>query len=98
MVTIKEIAQMLGVSPTTVSNVINGRTGKMSPQTRQRIEDALWENHYEVAGKNSRRGSSEENMVAVAFLCPSMVLWHWIRSAQSSWEPSSGSSRAMGGI
>lgn len=67
MVTIKEIAQMLDVSPTTVSNVINGRTGKMSPQTRQRIEDALWENHYEVAGKSSRRGSSEENMVAAAF-------------------------------
>ena len=30
MVTIKEIASQLGVSPTTVSNVINGRTGKMS--------------------------------------------------------------------
>lgn len=67
MVTIKEIASQLGVSPTTVSNVINGRTGKMSAQTRQRIEDALWENHYKVAGKSSRGVSSEENMVAVAF-------------------------------
>lgn len=33
MITIKELASELGVSPTTVSNVINGRTGKMSPGT-----------------------------------------------------------------
>ena len=38
MVTIKEIAQQLGVSPTTVSNVLNGRTGKMSPETRQKVQ------------------------------------------------------------
>lgn len=30
MATIKQIAEELGISPTTVSNVINGRTGKMS--------------------------------------------------------------------
>lgn len=46
MITIKEIAMQLGVSPTTVSNVINGRTGKMSEQTRKMIEEALIENHY----------------------------------------------------
>ena len=45
MVTLKQIADMLGVSPTTVSNVINGRAGKMSAETRQRIEEALWQNH-----------------------------------------------------
>ena len=39
MVTIKEMAKQLGVSPTTVSNVINGRTGKMSEKTRQKIEE-----------------------------------------------------------
>ena len=41
MITIKEIAKQLGVSPTTVSNVINGRTEKMSEQTRMRIEEML---------------------------------------------------------
>ncbi|MDO4344059.1 MAG: LacI family DNA-binding transcriptional regulator [Eubacteriales bacterium] len=46
MITIREIAQQLGVSPTTVSNVINGRTAKMSEKTRVRIEKALVENHY----------------------------------------------------
>ena len=41
MITIKELASILGLSPTTVSNVVNGHTEKMSPATRQRIEDAL---------------------------------------------------------
>ena len=66
MTTIKQIAEELGVSPTTVSNVINGRTGKMSLETRRKIEEALWENHYETAGKSSG-ASSGENMIAVGF-------------------------------
>lgn len=41
MITIKEIAAKLEVSPTTVSNVINGHTEKMSEKTRRRIEEAL---------------------------------------------------------
>lgn len=41
MITIKELASILGISPTTVSNVVNGHTEKMSPATRQRIEEAL---------------------------------------------------------
>lgn len=41
MITIKEIASILCLSPTTVSNVVNGHTDKMSPATRRRIEDAL---------------------------------------------------------
>lgn len=46
MVTIKEIAQQLGVSTTTVSNVINGHTNKMSEETRLRVEAALARCHY----------------------------------------------------
>ncbi len=46
MVTIKQIAEQLGVSPTTVSNVLNGKIQKMSPETRRRIEQALIENNY----------------------------------------------------
>lgn len=66
MVTIKEIAQELGISPTTVSNVINGRTAKMSPDTRRRIEEALWENHYDGTARHIT-GSSEEKMIVAAF-------------------------------
>lgn len=41
MITIKEIASILGVSSTTVSNVVNGHTQKMSSETRRKVEDAL---------------------------------------------------------
>lgn len=47
MITIKEIATILGVSPTTVSNVVNGHTEKMSPETRSRIEKALDEYNFQ---------------------------------------------------
>ena len=56
MITIKEIAKQLGVSPTTVSNVLNGRTGKMSPETRQKVQEALVQNHYV---HESRHGDDE---------------------------------------
>ena len=66
MATIKQIAEELGISPTTVSNVINGRTGKMSAETREKIEEALCKYHYETAGK-SGGATAEENMIAVGF-------------------------------
>lgn len=46
MITIREIAAQLGVSPTTISNVLNGRVEKMSVETRQKVEEALIRNHY----------------------------------------------------
>lgn len=46
MVTIREIAEQLGVSPTTVSNVLNGKVQKMSLETRRKIEEALMEHRY----------------------------------------------------
>lgn len=44
-VTIKEIAQELGVSVPTVSKVLNGR-GDVAPGTRERVEAALERHHY----------------------------------------------------
>ena len=43
MVTIKDIAQVVGVSPTTVSNVINGKSGRVSADTVARINTAIEE-------------------------------------------------------
>ncbi|MGN0436636.1 MAG: LacI family DNA-binding transcriptional regulator [Wujia sp.] len=43
MITIKEIASILGISATTVSNVVNGHTEKMSDVTRRKVEAALSE-------------------------------------------------------
>ena len=40
-VTIYQVAREAGVSPSTVSNLLNGRPGRMLPQTRQRVEAAI---------------------------------------------------------
>mgnify|MGYP001773977580 FL=1 len=41
MATIKDIAAYTGVSPTTVSNVIHGRSGRVSEETVHKIQDAI---------------------------------------------------------
>ena len=41
MITIKEIARELGLSTTTVSNVIHGKTGEVSPETIDRVKKFL---------------------------------------------------------
>lgn len=46
MVTIKEIAERAGVAPTTVSNVLHGRTKKMSRETLERVQKVIEESHY----------------------------------------------------
>ncbi len=46
MPTIKDIAAYTGVSPTTVSNVIHGRTAKVSEETKIKVEKALKELNY----------------------------------------------------
>lgn len=66
MITIKEIAEQLGVSPTTVSNVINGRAGKMSDATRKKVEIALVENHYVKDGRREEP-NAELKLITVDF-------------------------------
>ena len=46
MTTIKEIAERAGVSTTTVSNVIHGKTKKVSPATIQKVESLIKELGY----------------------------------------------------
>lgn len=46
MATIKEIAEQAGVSTTTVSNVIHGKTKKVSPATIEKIESLIREMGY----------------------------------------------------
>ncbi len=66
MITIKEIANQLGVSPTTVSNVINGRTSKMSEETRKKVEMALVENHY-VKDSHHEETGGELKLITLDF-------------------------------
>ena len=46
MSTIKKIAQKAGVSPTTVSNVIHGKTAKVSPATLEKVQAILDEENF----------------------------------------------------
>ena len=59
MVTIKEIAELAGVSTTTVSNVIHGKTKKVSPGTIQKIDKLIKELGY--VQKMGLRVLSKEN-------------------------------------
>jgi len=46
MSTIKQIAKKIGVSPTTVSNVIHGRYSKVSDKIREKVEIILRDENY----------------------------------------------------
>lgn len=46
MPTIKDIARAVGVSATTVSNVIHGNTGRVSQEMIERINQAIQDMHY----------------------------------------------------
>ena len=43
MITIKEMAEMLGISTTTVSNVINGKTSEVSQKLLRKFRN-FWTN------------------------------------------------------
>ncbi|MFX3616808.1 MAG: LacI family DNA-binding transcriptional regulator [Sporolactobacillus sp.] len=60
MVTIKKIAEIVGVSPTTVSNVIHGRKNKVSPENYKKVKAALEKTNYvsNMSGRTLARHGS----------------------------------------
>lgn len=66
MITIKNIADMLGISTTTVSNVIHGKTGEVSQQTVERVQKLLAECDY--VPNNSARSLTQNrsNIIGLA--------------------------------
>lgn len=46
MITIKDMAYKAGVSPTTISNVLHGRTEKLSQETLKRVQNVIEESNY----------------------------------------------------
>lgn len=66
MITIKEIAQTLGLSTTTVSNVIHGKTKEVSRSTIEMVQDML--NQYEyVPNINARNlAQNKSKLIALA--------------------------------
>lgn len=64
MVTIKDMAEMLGLSTTTVSNVIHGKTSQVSPQTVERVQKLLEEYDY-VPNINARNLAQNQSKILV---------------------------------
>lgn len=63
--TIKEIAALTGVSPTTVANVIHGRTGKMSKETLDKVWKVLNECNYTTNMGARVIGNSGSRLIGV---------------------------------
>ena len=66
MVTIKEMAQELGVSTTTVSNVIHGKTKEVSPANIERIQKIFKKYDY-TPNINARNLASKRSKI-IGFL------------------------------
>lgn len=63
--TLKDIAKLAGVSPMTVSNVINGKTARVSPATMEKVNAIIEEYHY-IPNLNARNLTNHNsNIVAV---------------------------------
>lgn len=62
MITIKEIAKTLGMSATTVSNVIHGKTGEVSPETIERVQKFLEEVDY-IPNINARNLAQNQSKI-----------------------------------
>ncbi|HLT61639.1 MAG TPA: LacI family DNA-binding transcriptional regulator [Microlunatus sp.] len=74
-VTIKDVATAAGVSPSTVSNLLNGRAHRMLPETRQRIEQTIKDLGYRPnrAARQLRTGRSQ----VVGLVVPSVGNPYW---------------------
>lgn len=71
--TLKEIAEIVGVSSSTVSLVLNNRDG-VSTATRERVESALRENNY-VPRKQSKSGKFDSaNIYVVKYATHGMIV------------------------
>jgi DNA-binding LacI/PurR family transcriptional regulator len=74
-VTIHQVAAEAGVSPSTVSNVLNGRSDRMLPQTRERVEAAIARLGYRPNGpaRQLRTGRSH----VLGLVVPSVANPFW---------------------
>ncbi|OON86505.1 transcriptional regulator [Oribacterium sp. C9] len=64
-ITIKDIAEMAGVSKTTVSFFLNGKTDKMSPETRGKIQEIIQKTNYRPNIAARTLNQKKTNLVGV---------------------------------
>ncbi|MCI2047971.1 MAG: LacI family transcriptional regulator [Faecalibacterium sp.] len=67
MITIKEISDKIHVSPTTVSNVIHGKTTEVSPETVKKVEAAIQRYHY-VPNMSARTLAQNSSRIIAAVI------------------------------
>lgn len=74
-VTIQQVADAAGVSPSTVSNVLNGRTNRMVPATKERIDRAIADlgYHPNKAARQLRTGRTQ----TIGLIVPSVGNPFW---------------------
>ncbi|HCA72203.1 MAG TPA: LacI family transcriptional regulator [Ruminococcaceae bacterium] len=68
MVTIKQMAEIIGVSPTTVSNVIHGNTKEVSAVTVEKVRQVLQKYHY-IPNMTARNLASNTTHIIGIILC-----------------------------
>lgn len=68
MITIKEMATMLGISTTTVSNVIHGKTSEVSKATVEKVQNLIKEYHYVPNISARNLASKRSGIIGVAML------------------------------
>jgi DNA-binding LacI/PurR family transcriptional regulator len=80
-VTIQEVAALAGTSTSTVSNLLNGRVGRMRPETRQRIELAMEQLGYQanLAARQLKTGQAP----ILGLVIPSVANPFWGSFVQS---------------
>lgn len=72
-ITIKEIAQLANVSVTTVSNVINNRTNKVSQQTIERINNIIKEYNYTPNMNAKALVNSSSKLIGLLFFAEEKI-------------------------
>ncbi|MFB7249460.1 LacI family DNA-binding transcriptional regulator [Microbacterium sp. NPDC056234] len=67
MVTIADIARVCGVSKMTVSNVLNGRDGRVSAATRKRVLEAAAELNYQPSAAARSLSASRSEIISLVY-------------------------------
>ena len=73
MVRIKDVAEAVGVSTATVSNVINGKEQRVSKEVREKIQTALDEMGYVRNRSAMMLAQTNSNMIGVVIPCKTGV-------------------------